>query len=138
MLLGFGLALAEAVRRRGRSPDAPLVAMSVLGAAMFVSFTVWNQSAVAVKGSYLLPLAPAAAVFFARGLRWPRLGSRARKAVLVTSGAAALAAAVVFTSGLVFPPLPPELMAGRWKLMGGILPHSYIAEAADLLIPGSG
>jgi hypothetical protein len=132
MLLGFALALGEFARRRGRSDDAPLVVQSCVGLAAFVGFTWWAPSVVAVKGSYLLPLAVPAAVFFARGAQ--RMGARWRPWVLGSGTAAALVAAAVFTHALIFPSPPAEWMAHRYRLMGEILPGSHIAEAADRLV----
>lgn len=132
MLFGFGLAVAESARRRGRSDDAPLVVLFGVGIAFFVAFTWWAQSVVAVKGSYLLPLSVPGAVFFARGVK--QLGSGWRPWILAASAAAALAAAVVFTHDLVYPAAPAERMAHRYRLMGEFLPNSHIAEAADRLV----
>jgi 4-amino-4-deoxy-L-arabinose transferase-like glycosyltransferase len=133
MLLGFGLAVREFARRRGRSDDGPLVVAWCVGLAMFVAFTWWAQSVVAVKGSYLLPLAVPGAVFFARGVGavWPRL----RPWVLGTSALAALVAAVVFTAGLVLPSPDVERMAARYRFTGELLPGSYITEATERLAP---
>jgi 4-amino-4-deoxy-L-arabinose transferase-like glycosyltransferase len=132
MLFGFGLAVVAAIRRRGRSDDAPLVVLWGVGIAFFVAFTWWAQSVVAVKGSYLLPLSVPGAVFFARGVT--RLGAGWRPWILAASAVAALAAAVVFTHDLVYPAAPAELMAHRYRLLGEFLPDSYIAEAADRLV----
>ncbi len=134
LLLGFLLALSEAARRRLRSPDAPLVVASLIGLAAFVAFTAFAQSTVSVKASYLIPLAPAAAAFFARGAG--RLRGVLRRATLALGAAAALAAALVFSSGLWFPPQPPEWMGARWLLLGEVLPHSHITEATRRLVPG--
>ena len=107
MLVGFVAALRESLRRRARTPDAPLVVMSVLGLAVFVAFTLRAPSAVAVKASYLLPLLVPAAVFFARGVDLLGVG---RRTALALAGSAALASGVVFTNGLVFPRITsPEL-----------------------------
>jgi hypothetical protein len=132
MLLGFALALGDLARRRGRSDDAPLVVLWGVGLATFVAFTWWAQSVVAVKSSYLLPLAVPGGVFFARGARW--LGGRWRPWILGFGTAAAVAAATVFTHALVFPSPPAERMAHRYRLLGEILPGSHIAEAADRLV----
>jgi hypothetical protein len=132
MLLGFALGLGEFVRRRGRSDDGPLVVLWGVGFAAFVTFTWWAPSVVAVKASYLLPLAVPGGVFFARGLIW--LGPRFRPWILGLGTAAALAAAAVFTHDLVFPSPPAERMAHRYRLMGEFLPGSYIAEAAERLV----
>jgi 4-amino-4-deoxy-L-arabinose transferase-like glycosyltransferase len=132
MLLGFALALGEFARRRGRSDDGPLVVLTCAGLAAFVGFTWWAPSVVAVKGSYLLPLAVPGAVFFARGAR--RLGARWRPWILLFGMSAALAAAAFFTHSLVFPSPPAERMAHRYRVMGEFLPGSFIAEAADRLV----
>ncbi len=106
LLLGFGLAAREL--RRGPRSDAPLVAMSALGLAFFVAFTVRNPAIVASKGSYLLPLFVPAGLFFARGVR--ALPRPARGVVVASAASAAVASAVVFTADLVFSPrpLPPR------------------------------
>jgi len=132
MLLGFGLAASEAVRKRGRSDDAPLVVLFGVGVGFFVAFTWWAQSVVAVKASYLLPLSVPAAVFFARGVT--RIGARWRTPVLVLCTLAAICSAVIFTHELVYTAPPAERMAHRYRLMGEILPNSYIAEAVDRLV----
>jgi hypothetical protein len=132
MLLGFVVALVDVVRSRNRSADAPLVAIWLLGLAMFVGFTWQAPSMVAVKGSYLLPLAVPGAIFFARGVTC--LGPRLRVPVLVLSVAAAGAAASVFTNGLVF--WTPGLGQGRllWESWARMLPASHIAEAMHRLL----
>jgi hypothetical protein len=132
MLLGFALALAELARRRGRCDDAPLVVLWLTGLAAFVAFTWWAPSVVAVKGSYLLPLAIPGAMFFARGVR--ALGPRLRAFVLALGAVAALASAAVFCHALVFPSATAERMAHRYRLMGEFLPGSYIGEAAERLV----
>jgi len=132
MLFGFGLAVSDAVRRRGRSDDAPLVALCGVGVGFFIAFTWWAQSVVAVKASYLLPLSVPAAVFFARGVT--RIGARWRTPLLALCTLAAICSAVIFTHDLVYPAAPAERMAHRYRLMGKILPDSYIAEAADRLV----
>jgi hypothetical protein len=136
MLLGFGLAVGAAWRSRGRSPDAPLVALWLAGLGSFVAFTWWAESVVAVKGSYLLPLGVPGAVFFARGVGW--LGAPARRAALWLSTLAALVAALVFVQGLFFPAIAPQHMANRWRLVGQVIPESRIAEAVDRLAPAEG
>jgi len=132
MLFGFGLAVVDAVRRRGRSHDAPLVVLFGVGITFFVAFTWWAQSVVAVKGSYLLPLCVPAGVFFARGVT--RLGARWQPLLLSLCTLAALVSAVVFTHDLVYSASPAERMAHRYHVMGEFLPNSYIAEAADRLV----
>jgi len=133
-LLGFALAIAAAVRSRGRSDDAPFVVAAIVGLAMFVGFTSWAQSVVAIKASYLLPLVAPAGVFFARGIRF--IGGDLRKIALALSATAALASAVVFTHALVFPAQPIEKMARIWRLLGSYLPDSHIAESVDRLTRG--
>jgi 4-amino-4-deoxy-L-arabinose transferase-like glycosyltransferase len=109
MLVGFISALREFLRRRGRSEDAPLVVMALVALAAFIAFTWRVPSTTAVKASYILPLVVPAALFFARGVEL--IGPRFRTPVLLISGAAVLAAAAVFTHGLVFPMLEPEPMS---------------------------
>ena len=133
MWLGFGLALGAAVRTRGRDAFAPLVAVWLVGLGSLVAFSWWAQSVVAVKASYLLPLAVPGALFFARGVAW--LGDGIRPVILVLCALAAGAAALVFIDGLFFPSLPPEMMASRWRLVGEVIPESYIAEAVERLVP---
>jgi hypothetical protein len=133
VLAGGWLAARDLLRRRGRSRDAPLVAMAAFAAASFAAFTWRAPSLAAAKASYLLPLAAPAALFFARAL--DALGPRLRRAALAASLAAALAAAVVFTSGACF---PPDLARARvesavWQRIGGALPGSRIAEAVRAL-----
>jgi 4-amino-4-deoxy-L-arabinose transferase-like glycosyltransferase len=131
LLAGLGLATRDALRTRGRSPDAPLAALWLAGLAGFVAFTAWAPSLVAVKGSYLLPLAPAGAACFARAAA--ALPAPARAAALAVSAAAALFAALVFSEGLVFRPQPPQKMAAVWRVLGSQLPTSNIVEAVDRL-----
>jgi hypothetical protein len=132
VLAGFALAAGEALRRRGRSPDAPLVALWLFGLAAFVAFSVRAPTIGAAKGSYLLPLAAPGALFFARAAS--ALGARARAALLAATAAALLFAALVFTSGLWFRPLDAETMAARWRLVGALLPGAHIGEAVEKLV----
>lgn len=126
-------ATREAVRRRLRSPDAPLVVMSLVGVATYLAFT-WNApSLAAAKASYLLPLAVPAAAFFGRAL--DALPRGLRGTALALSATAAVAAALVFTQGLLFPARPlgrPELEA--WRSYAAQLPGAHIAEALDALV----
>ncbi len=101
VIAGFVVALRELIRRRGRTSDAPLVVMAGAGLLTFIAFTIRAPSAVAVKASYMLPLVVPAAAFFTRGVGL--LSPRARIAALLISSLAALAAAAVFTNGLIFP-----------------------------------
>jgi 4-amino-4-deoxy-L-arabinose transferase-like glycosyltransferase len=101
VVAGFLAALWGLLRRRGNTPDASLVVMAIAGLLTFVTFTWKAPSAAAVKASYLLPLVVPAAVFFARGVGL--LSARLRAAGLLVSAVAALAAALVFANGLVFP-----------------------------------
>jgi hypothetical protein len=135
LLVAAGLALAarELGRTRGRSRDAPLVAMAALAAANFAAFSWIAPSLAAAKASYLLPLAAPSAVFFARAAE--ALPARLRAAALAASGVAAAAAALVFTSGVCF---EPDLARARtealvWQRIGGALPGSRIAEAVRAL-----
>ena len=98
LLYGFALASRDAWRSRGRSCDAPLVAMGLAGVGAFVVFTWITPTLSAGKGSYLLPLAVPGAVFFARAVS--DLGGAARRLVLALSALAALVSALVFTHAL--------------------------------------
>jgi 4-amino-4-deoxy-L-arabinose transferase-like glycosyltransferase len=132
LLYGLALALRGAWRTRGRSRDAPLVAMWLTGLAAFVAFTWITPTLSAAKGSYLLALGVPGATFFARAVSV--LGRRARGFVLAVASAAALVSAIVFSEGLVFPSIPPETMASRWRLVGVTLPGAHIGEAVDRLV----
>lgn len=130
-LLGFAALVWRSVRSAGRAPEAPFVAMAALGTGAFLAYTWISQSSASVKGSYLLPLAPAAAVFFAEGVR--RVGRRAGAAVLAVSGLAVIAAAVVFTEGLVFDsdPLLGQRLLARWSVM---MPSAHLTDAVTRLL----
>jgi hypothetical protein len=133
VLAGCLLAALDLARTRGRSRDAPLVAMAALAAASFVVFTWRAPSLAAAKASYLLPLAAPSALFFARAVE--SLGPRLRRAALAASLAAALAAAAAFTSGAGFGPdrARERLEAIGWLHLGAALPGSRIPEAVRLL-----
>lgn len=135
LVLGFGLSLWRAVRSGGRAREAPLVAMSLLGAASFAAFTWIAPSLAAVKAAYLLPLLAPAGAFF--GLGAALLGSRVRRAALAVSLAAAALAAWVFTTGAVFPPADPARSLAYWTAIGRQLPDSRVAEAASRLLGGA-
>ena len=102
MTLGFGLALRELRRRRGRSSDAPAVVMASVGLLTFVGFTISAPSTAAVKASYLLPLLGPAALFFARGIG--ALPLPVQRLALTSSALAVAVAVGVFTNGLLFAP----------------------------------
>jgi 4-amino-4-deoxy-L-arabinose transferase-like glycosyltransferase len=117
MLAGGALCLRDWLVRGSAAPAAPVTAMALVGIAAFVAFTARAPTTAAVKASYLLPVTVPAAVFFARGVE--ALGSRARWIGLAGSGLAMAAAAVAFTTGVVFstdtrvwPPRPPWLTPG--------------------------
>jgi hypothetical protein len=101
VILGFLAGLRDWARRGSATADAPILAMGVVGLASFVAITLESASTAIAKGSYLLPLAVPAAVFFARGCRL--LPRRSRAIALLVSLAAAAASAAVFANGLVFP-----------------------------------
>jgi 4-amino-4-deoxy-L-arabinose transferase-like glycosyltransferase len=132
MLFGFARASSEALRWHGESDDAPLVAMAWAGLVAFVSFTYVSPTIGAPKAIYLLPVAVPATLFFVRCVQ--SLPAVARGVVLAGSAAAALASALVFTQHLWFPPIGPEVMAGRWQLVGRALPDSHIVEAIERLV----
>ncbi len=130
-IVGFLGASVRMVRTLGRSPDAPLVVMSLVAIGLFIVFT-WNAPTLsAVKGSYLLPLAPAAGVFFARAVE--RL--RVRRTLLALSAGAALAAMIVFTEGAVFPggSLGPGGIA-EWMGYAAHLPGAHINDALTWIL----
>jgi hypothetical protein len=131
LLLGFVLACRDALRLRGRSPEAPIVVLWLAGLLAFAVFTWRTPVLGAAKGSYLLGLAAPGAVFFAGGIA--AVGTRLRRPLLALSAAAALTAAAVFTQGLVLPAYAADAMAGRWRLIGSMLPASHITEAVDRL-----
>jgi hypothetical protein len=132
VLYGFGRCLIDALRSRGRSAEAPLVLMSLLGVTSFAVFTWRAPSLAAVKGSYLLPLVVPAAIYFARACdEMPR---QVRAVAVALSLTAALTAGSVFTSRWTFPrkdPMGPQVM---WSAIGRYLPESHIAEAVRLLV----
>jgi hypothetical protein len=131
-LLGFARAIAAVARRGARAPDAPLVAMVLVGVASFVAFT-WHAPALgAAKAAYLLPLGVPAALFFALGTE--RLG-RTGRALVTLSAATALLAALVFTSGLVFPPAKWTTARGGWTGLPEQLPRAGLRETLDYLVP---
>jgi 4-amino-4-deoxy-L-arabinose transferase-like glycosyltransferase len=133
VLAGCLLAVLDLARTRGRSRDAPFVAMTAAAAASFAVFTWRAPSLVAAKASYLLPLAGPSAFFFARAVE--ALGPRLRRAALAASLAAALVAAASFTSGACFGPDPvrERMEAIVWMRLGAALPGSRIPEAVRLL-----
>jgi hypothetical protein len=133
LLFGFARASVEALVRRGRSDDAPLVASTWAGIAAFVSFTWVSPTIGAPKAIYLLPVVVPAALFFVRGVG--SLSARARRFALGEAALAALLSGLVFTQTLWFPPIAPEVMAGRWRLVGAALPNSHIVETLDALVP---
>lgn len=87
----------------------------------------------AAKGSYLLPLAAPAGVFFARGV--VALGRRSRRVVLVLCSLLALLAAAVFCDGLALPGHLEAQPRNGWRAIGKDLPGAYIVEAATALSP---
>jgi hypothetical protein len=133
MLLGFAQASVALVRTRLRAADAPLTAMAFAGVATFVAFTWKAASTTDVKGSYLLPLTVPAAVFFARGMAM--LDRRSRHVALALSLAAALAAAVVFTNGVVhWSEALAEEAVREWQWFGHVFPTAHLGDAIHRLI----
>jgi hypothetical protein len=132
MLLGLALCARDSVRSGLRAPDAPLVVMTAMGLAVFVAFTARAPSLVAAKGSYLLPLLVPAGLFFARGVQAVR--GRVRQTALVLSAAAALACAIVFTAGLVFPPADADPVRRTWETVARQLPDSHIGDAVAIFL----
>ena len=129
VLLGLGLAAGESIRTRGRATDAPLVFLFGVGLSTFIAFTWQAPSVAAGKGSYLLPLAVPAGLFFVRGVE--RLPPRVRYPLLGLCALSAGIAALVFTNGLLFPPATG--FVPLWEQIGRDLPH--IVDAARRLTP---
>jgi 4-amino-4-deoxy-L-arabinose transferase-like glycosyltransferase len=133
MLGGLLAAAVGALRSHGRSADAPLVVMFVVGIAAFVAFTWRAPSMAAAKGSYLLPLVAPAGVFFARGAR--ALERRVRFVVLLVSALAALCAAIVFTNDVVFRSGPMiQMEIDSWHSYAGTLHSPPIDRALDYFL----
>ena len=130
--IGFGVATWRALRSRGRAPESPLVLVTVLGLASFVTFTLSAPSLAAAKSSYLLPLLVPGGVFFATACMLLPAGLRRIATGLCL--AAALLAAVVFTTGAVFEASQPEGSRAYWTAIGNALPDSYVAEATARLL----
>jgi hypothetical protein len=133
VLLGFAAALADLARRRGRSSDAPLTVLAALNGLTFVGYTWSAPAMVAAKASYLLPSLLPAAAFFARGVRMLPRGAAAP--ALVLSALAAVAAAVGFTTGVVFPPDDGPRFLRGWEITGGYLPGARIEDAVRHVDP---
>lgn len=133
MLIGFSAAVKDALLRRGRSPDAPLVIMALIGVGLLVAFTWRAPSMVAVKASYLLPVIIPAAVFFARGTLL--FGRRGRIPLVALSALAALAAALVFTNGLVFQSAPmSSIEIEAWRGFAQTLGSEEMTKAMTFLL----
>lgn len=133
VLLGMALAARAAWRARGRSADAPLLAMIAVGLVVFVAWTWRAPSLVGTKASYLLPLAGPAAVFFARGMGALR---PAGQAIALAACAIALALAIaLFTDGMLFRARPPSPAAiALWRGWAWQLPDSSIEPALTALL----
>jgi hypothetical protein len=125
MLAGLVVAMWRSVAQRLRAAEAPFVALGLAGGAMLVVHTWTAQSTASVKGTYLLQLAPAAAVFFAQGATL--LPDRVRTLALALSLAAVGAATFVFTEGALFWSVPPGV--GTWLGWARTLPGSHIEDA---------
>jgi hypothetical protein len=132
MLLGLALCTRDILRGGLRTPEAPLVLMTAAGLVTFVAFTARAPSLVAAKGSYLLPLLVPAGLFFARGVE--TLPGRLRQLALALSASAALASAIVFTSGLVFSPASGAAVRNGWSTVARQLPDSHIDEAVAIFL----
>ena len=135
LIAGFVGATRECLRSRLEARDAPLVVMSFVGLALYVGFTIRAPAIVAAKGSYLLPLLVPSGVFFARAVEalprpWRVLG-------LTASGAAALLAAIVFATSLVFPPIPIDRVVQSKTVLDRVYPTAHIGKGVDRLLPPS-
>src|SRR5262249_43474783 len=132
LLFGFACAVADVARHGLRDRHAPLVAMSLVGLTCFVAFPWKAPTLAAAKGSYLLPLAAPSAIFFSLGAQ--RAG-RWRPLLVSASGVAALLAAVVFTTDLVFPPMSQnQMLSFSRSLAPPRLPHAQVQETLDRLL----
>lgn len=129
---GFVVAAGRSLRSRGRAPETPLVLVTLLGLGSYLAFTWAAPSLAAVKASYLLPLLAPGGAFFA--LACARLSGGVRAAALGLSLAAAALAALVFTTGAVFPASQPEASRSYWGAIGAALPDSHVAEATQRLL----
>jgi hypothetical protein len=127
---GFLSALWRTVRHGPRAPEAPLVVMGIAALATFIAFTWKAPAVVAVKGAYFLPLVLPAALWFARGLTL--VPARAGRVLLVLSFAAALLAAITFTTGLVLDPLPRGTTIASWLCLGQDYPALRFVEAVRI------
>jgi 4-amino-4-deoxy-L-arabinose transferase-like glycosyltransferase len=132
MIAGFGLCWVDLVRRRGRTPEAPLVVLATLALLGFTAIAIGAPSPAALKGSYLLGMGVPAAVFFARAAT--ALGPVLRNALLGISCAAVAGSALVFTTGVLY---PAQAMGVRvWTRIARALPESYIYQAMERMLTG--
>jgi hypothetical protein len=132
LLYGLGGALRAIVESRGRAEATPLVLLLGFGLGSFAAFTWMAPSLAAAKASYLLPLVVPAGFLFASGLA--RSAPGVRIALCSASGAAAALAALVFTTGVVFPPSDAAASLEYWTRIGEVLPESHIVEAVTRLL----
>jgi hypothetical protein len=132
MIGGFVLCWIDLVRRRGRTPEAPLVVLATLGLLGFTAIAVGAPSPAALKGSYLLGMGVPAAVFYGRAAM--ALRPVLRNALLGISCSAVLVSALVFTTGVLY---PGQAMGVRvWTRIARVLPESYIYQAMERMLTG--
>ena len=132
MIGGFVLCWIDLVRRRGRTPEAPLVVLATLGLLGFTAIAVGAPSPAALKGSYLLGMGVPAAVFYGRAAM--ALRPVLRNALLGISCAAVGVSALVFTTGVLY---PAQAMGVRvWTRIARVLPESYIYQAMERMLTG--
>jgi len=137
MLAGFLLAVSSAVRSRGRSPWTPLVVLWSFGVLLFLAFTLRAPSAAAVKGSYMLPIAGAGALFFARAAA--ALGQKGRTALLILCAGTALWAGLFFTENLFAKsPKSAEGFKRAWRTWSTQLPEANLDATILYFFPGDG
>lgn len=145
MLAGVLLALAAAARSRGRSPWTPLLVLWFGGVVLFVAFTLRAPSAAAVKGSYMLPISGAGALFFC--LASSALRRRGQKILLVGCAMIAVWSGIFFTDRLLIrsPRTAQERFVRAWTAWAKELPESnldpslsYFLTARGSLAPATG
>jgi 4-amino-4-deoxy-L-arabinose transferase-like glycosyltransferase len=129
---GFVLCWIDLVRRRGRTPEAPLVVLATLALLGFTAIAIGAPSPAALKGSYLLGMGVPAAVFYGRAAM--ALRPALRNALLGISCAAVGVSALVFTTGVLYP--AHALGVRIWTRIARVLPESYIYQAMERMLTG--
>lgn len=137
MLAGFCLAVGSAVRSRGRSPWTPLVVLWSFGVLLYLAFSMRSPSAAALKGSYMLPIAGAGTLFFARAAT--ALAPRGRKALLIFCACTAIWAGLFFTEKLFSgSPGTAEGFKRAWLTWSKQLPEANLDGTIFYFFPEDG